>query len=114
MPTKIDHGLRKTRIRQLITQGKSNREIGASLGLDLRTVDHYIRRYGLSGLRRALGIRPAPARQARPSAPERECLGCGATIRAQAGRWLCDACRARRAAASRGLPDHWLEIPGHA
>jgi ribosomal protein L37AE/L43A len=113
MPTKIDHGLRKARIRQLIAQGRSNRQIGASLGLDLRTVDHYIRRYGLSGLRRTLGIRPAPARQVLPPAPQRECLGCGTTIRVQAGRWLCDACRSRRASGSRGVPGHWLETSGH-
>ncbi len=114
MPAKIDHGTRKASIRRLIAAGKSNREIGAALGLDLRTVDHYIRRYGLARLRRALGIRPAATRKAPAPAGRRECLGCGAPIPAIRGRWLCDTCRARRASGSRGVPDHWLETPGHA
>ena len=114
MPAKIDHGTRKESIRRLITAGKSNREIGASLGLNLRTVDHYIRRYGLARLRRRLGIRTAPDR--RPPVPtgRRECLGCSAAIPASGGRWLCDTCRARRASGSRGVPDHWLETAGHS
>ena len=113
MPVKIDHRRRKTSMRQLIAAGKSNREIGATLGLNLRTVDHYIRRYGLSRLRRALGIRRTASRPAPAPGPQRQCLGCGAAIRAQPGRWLCDACRARRATGSRGVPDHWLETSGH-
>ena len=113
MPAKIDHGIRKASIRRLIAAGRSNREIGAALGLDLRTVDHYIRRYGLSRLRRKLGIRPARSLRTPAPAERRECLGCGAAIRAQAGRWLCDTCRARRASGSRGVPDHWLETSGH-
>jgi len=114
MPAKIDHGMRKASIRRLIAAGKSNREIAAKLGLDLRTVEHYIRRYGFSRLRRHLGIRTAPSRRDPAPAPQRECLGCGAPIPATNGRWLCDGCRARRASGSRGVPDSWLETSGHA
>ena len=118
MPTmrqKIDHGERKENIRNLIASGRSNRDIAGVLGLDLRTVDHYIRRYGLTGLRRQLGIKSSPSRPG-PSperAPQRRCLGCDAKILAVRGRWLCDSCRSRRAWGSRGVPDHWLETPGH-
>jgi regulatory LuxR family protein len=114
MPAKIDHGARKANMRQLIAAGKSNREIAVRLGLDLRTVDHYIRRYGLSRLRRKLGIRRGPSPRVAVAASRRECLGCGTPIPAQPGRWLCDGCRARRASGSRGVPDHWLETSGHA
>lgn len=113
MATKINHGTRKARIRELIAAGRSNREIAAAMGLDLRTVDHYIRRYGLSRLRKTLGIRSAPAPKPAPLAGERACLGCGAKIPVQPGRWLCDGCRARRASGSRGVPGHWLETSGH-
>jgi transposase len=115
MASKIDHAGRKESIRLLIARGRSNRDIAIALGLDLRTVDHYIRRYGLTGLRRELGIRSAPARPApaHETAPQRQCLGCGTKIRATPGRWLCDQCRSRRAYGSRGVPDHWLETPGH-
>jgi len=114
MPAKIDHGTRKESIRRLIAAGRSNREIGISLGLDLRTVDHYIRRYGLARLRRRLGIRTTSSRRAPMPEVRRECLGCGARIPASGGRWLCDGCRARRASGSRGVPDHWLETAGHS
>ncbi len=114
MPAKIDHGRRKESIRQLIAAGKSNREIGIALGLDLRTVDHYIRRYGLARLRRRLGIRTASSRRPPVAEGRRQCLGCGASIPASPGRWMCDGCRARRASGSRGVPDHWLETAGHS
>ena len=113
MAAKIDHRMRKVSIRELIAAGKSNREIAAAIGLDLRTVDHYIRRYGLSRLRRQLGIRTVPPSRSSTLTGARECLGCGAKIPAQPGRWLCDTCRARRASGSRGVPDHWLETSGH-
>lgn len=100
-------------MRELMAAGKSNREIAAAIGLDLRTVDHYIRRYGLSRLRRQLGIRVVPAGRASVPTSTRDCLGCEAKIPAQPGRWLCDGCRARRASGSRGVPDHWLETSGH-
>ncbi len=114
MPAKVDHRTRKASIRELIAAGKSNREIAAAIGLDLRTIDHYIRRYGLSRLRRRLGIRPSMTRPMPAAAGTRECLGCGIAIPARGGRWLCDGCRARRASGSRGVPDHWLEASGHA
>jgi len=114
MAARIDHRMRKASIRELMAAGKSNREIAAALRLDLRTVDHYIRRYGLSRLRRQLGIRGMPPVRTFAPAGTKECLGCGARIPAQPGRWLCDGCRARRASGSRGVPDHWLETSGHA
>lgn len=101
-------------MRRLIAAGKSNREIAVTLRLNLRTIDHYIRRYGLSRLRRALGIKAATVRRAPTPSARRQCLGCGASIAAREGRWLCDACRERRASGGRGVPDHWLETPGHA
>ena len=115
MTNKIDHDKRKENIRSLIVGGRSNRDIAAALGLDLRTVDHYIRRYGLTGLRRQLGIKSAAGHTSAPpdGAPQRQCLGCGKKILAVKGRWFCDQCRARRAWGSRGVPDHWLETPGH-
>jgi transposase len=114
MPARIDHRRRKASFRELIAAGKSNREIAAAIGLALRTVDHYIRRYGLSRLRRHLGLRPARNGRIPATGSLRECLRCGAKISAQGGRWLCDACRGHRASATRGVPDQWLETPGHA
>jgi hypothetical protein len=114
MRARIDHKRRKARIRELITAGNSNREIAAAVGLTLRTLDHYVRRYGLSRLRRHLGIRPVRARRIPATGGLRDCLGCGAKVSAQGGRWLCDACRARRASGSLGVPEQWLQTPGHA
>ena len=113
MPSRVDHRKRKARIRDLIAAGKSNREIAAATGLTLRTLDHYIRRYGLPRIRH-LGLTPARNRRATTSGSPRECLRCGKKISAQGGRWLCNACRGRRASATLGVPDQWLQTPGHA
>lgn len=114
MRARIDHKGRKASIRELIAAGKSNREIAAAIGLTPRTLDHYIRRHGLSRVRRHLRIRPARTLRIPATGGLRECLKCGAKISAQGGRWLCNACRGRRASATRGVPDQWLETPGHA
>ena len=114
MRVRIDHKQRKASIRELIAAGKSNGQIAAAIGLTLRTVDHYIRRYGLSRLRRHLGLRPARTGRVPAAGGLRACLGCGTKISAQHGRWLCDACRHRRAHGSLGVPEHWLQTPGHA
>jgi hypothetical protein len=173
MGNRIDHNERRKSLRALIAWGRSNRDIAAALGLALRTVDHYIRRYGLARLRRQLGMnrmlknsrlprllkkvqmqggargagyprkwvggvlvrtsqrrasaptpqmglfqQPVKSGSGRPQpspgrAPRRQCLGCGARVHAGKGRWLCDRCRARRTSGSSGVPDHWLETPGH-
>ncbi len=116
MGNRIDHNERRESLRALIAWGRSNRDIAVILGLALRTVDHYIRQYGLARLRRQLGVRSSPGRPSQPPpgrAPQRQCLGCGARVHAEKGRWLCDRCRARRASGSSGVPGHWLETPGH-
>lgn len=113
MLVRIDHRKRKARIRKAIIAGQTNHEIAAALGVDRRTVEHYINRYGLAGLRPRRGGHPAPRRPAAALIPTRDCLGCGRRIPSAAGRWLCDACRHRRAHGSLGVPDHWLQTPGH-
>ena len=115
MATRVDHDARESSIRQLIIAGKSNEEIAAVVRLDVRTVESYIRRYGLSRLRRRLGLKPRVSRR-QPVARigNRACLGCGVLLPAEHGRWLCNPCRARRTSDSRGVPDHWLEMPGLA
>jgi hypothetical protein len=114
MPVRIDHSRRKARIRRAIIARQTNHEIAAALGVDPRTVERYIHRYGLSGLRQRRVGRPAPPRPAAASVRTRGCLGCGRRIPSAAGRWLCDACRHRRVHGSLGVPDHWLQTPGHA
>ena len=116
MRNKVDHDKRMESMRCLIAGGRSNRDIAAALGLEIRTVDHYIRRYGLTGLRRRLGIKRSTRSRERPRerAPQRQCLGCGEMILAVRGRWLCDRCRTRRVSGTLGVPGHWLETTGHS
>ncbi len=114
MPAKIDHRLRKANLRSHIAAGKSNHEIAAVMRLSLRTIEHYINQYGFSRMRRRLGIRSVRTGQIVGPVTVRKCLGCGAKVPAHGGRWLCDRCRTRRGSESRGVPDHWLETPGHA